>query len=127
MAVRSDEDRLDGHDCVRRMSHDPMTWAHVLFFFFSHLSDFDRIVMTRPHVSPRCAKIAIDLRSFDVHLRDRRLQIVHVLLMTIGWTLVHTIDTLCLVRSHAHASFHHMSCKEEVPREHSPTGRKKGE
>ena len=98
LAIRSDEDQLDGHDRVRRMSHDPMTGPRSLVS--SRPSDLDRIVTTRPRVSPQCAEIAIDLRPLDVHLRDRRLQFAHVLLMAIDWTRVHMINAPYVTRSY---------------------------
>ena len=39
-----------------------------------------------PRVAPRCAEIVLNLMSQMCHLRNRRLRLVHVLLMTIGWT-----------------------------------------
>ena len=40
----------------------------------------------RPRVSPRCVESALNLTRSMFHLRDQRLRLAHVLLMTIEWT-----------------------------------------
>ena len=43
--VRSDEEQLDGHDRALKVSHDPMTRAHILSLFRS--SDLDQSLLMK--------------------------------------------------------------------------------
>ena len=63
-------------------------------------SDFDRTTMMPPRVTPRCTNFAIHPMRPMFHLRNQRLHLVHVILMMIRWTPVHTIDARHSTRSH---------------------------
>ena len=45
-----------------------------------------------PRVAQLCADFAINPKRPMFHLRDQRLDLMHVLLMMIGWTRVHPIN-----------------------------------
>ena len=51
-------------------------------------------------MSPTIAEITINLMRLTFHLYDRWLHLTHVLLMTIEWTSIHTIDAHHLMHLH---------------------------
>ena len=68
-------------------SHDPMIVSRMILIERSGCID----------MLPTIDEIVINLMRPMLHLRDWRLNLMHVLLMTIGWTLVHMIYTLHLM------------------------------
>ena len=86
-SVKTDRWPRSHDDCGPR-SQDPTIIAHPIFIGRSGYI----------HVWPTIAEITINLMRPMFHLRDRRLHLMHVLLMTIRWTPVHTIDALHLMR-----------------------------
>ena len=81
----------------------------------------------RPRVSPTMRRIRDKSEASDVHLRDQRLPFAHVLLMAIGWTRVHTIDTFYLTRSYPTRSMLPRVLYLVIRREHSPTQKNRTE
>ena len=123
--VRSDEGRLDGSDCARRIGHDPMTQAHLVLASCS--SDKNRTAAMSPHdapisslilsihVSPTiashdpCLPLCFTYpmkigRSRCVHVSagESSITVTYVSIharapMVITWTWVHAIDALSFI------------------------------
>ena len=68
--------------------------------------DFNRTVVMPPRVTPRCGDFTITPKCPMFHLRNQQLHWTYVLLMTIGWNPVHTIDARYVdaIASNAHSA-----------------------